>query len=98
MRIDQDKVRLLNQFQNSGFIHPYTCDKSAAQCVAGETGEAMLIATGECWVCPCGKYRQNYNEQRLSDLDAILGDFNKVKQDMDDFWRQCFGNGKITDE
>lgn len=58
-----EHVEKLNKYQQSGFFHPFTC------CSAGDDetcerrngkGEGILIATNEGWVCPCGKYKQDW--------------------------------------
>lgn len=57
-----EQVRKLNEWQQSGQVHPYTCSGGNSQmCVkALGTGEGILLATLGGWRCPCGYYRQNW--------------------------------------
>lgn len=64
----EEQVNELNKQQKSGKFHPYTCDRKAKECEVDmgpiETRDwskdGILIATTEGWVCPCGKYKQNW--------------------------------------
>ena len=62
----QEIVDGLNKHQQSGAIHPYTCGRNHPECevVNRKDGEwekdGVLIATTEGWVCPCGKYKQDW--------------------------------------
>jgi len=59
------QIRKLNEFQNAGQFHPFTCDRKAVECETNVTPrdyskDGVLIATKDGWVCPCGKYTQNW--------------------------------------
>ena len=44
-------------------VHPYTCcSKTSAGeiCKRSEHDDGVLIATENGWICPCGKYTQNW--------------------------------------
>lgn len=73
----EENVKRLNEAQNNGMGHPYTCgspegiqecrrSKSYTARDAGEKvpytneNEGVLLATTSGWVCPCGKYTQNW--------------------------------------
>lgn len=60
---DQE-VENLNKYQQSGLFHPFTCggsDWGIEECErANGTGEGLLTATSGGWVCPCGKYKQDW--------------------------------------
>ncbi len=64
--MDQDRVKApftneqverINKFQESNAFHPYTC--MGAYCNRIPYG-GRLIATNEGFVCPCGKYTQDW--------------------------------------
>lgn len=58
-----DQVEKLNQYQEKGFFHPFTCCSAGSEqkCQRRNgTGEGTLIATNEGWVCPCGEYKQDW--------------------------------------
>ena len=56
----------LNKGQLLGQFHPYTCDRNHAECEVNinprdYSKDGVLIATENGWVCPCGKYTQNWH-------------------------------------
>lgn len=62
----QEEVNELNNLQKSGKFHPYTCDREAKECEVNQiprdfSKDGILIATKDGWICPCGKYRQNWH-------------------------------------
>ena len=64
-KITPEEVGRLNKEQKRNDRHPYTCDRRAKQCEVNQTPrdykkDGVLIATENGWVCPCGKYKQNY--------------------------------------
>lgn len=65
---NDDEVVNLNKFQSSGLIHPFTCcGPNIVECERN-TGisEGVLIASNNGWVCPCGKYTQNWAHKIIS--------------------------------
>lgn len=61
----EEQVEKLTQFQNSGKFHPFTCDRQADECEVNikprdYSKDGVLIATENGWVCPCGKYKQDW--------------------------------------
>jgi hypothetical protein len=57
------QVEKLNQYQEKGFFHPFTCCSAGSEekCERrNHKGEGLLIATNEGWVCPCGEYKQDW--------------------------------------
>lgn len=55
-------VEQLNKRQQEGTFHPYTCDRSFLECETrfNHLKDGVLIATENGWICPCGKYKQNW--------------------------------------
>jgi len=72
----EENIKKLNEQQTSGKFHPYTCcGENVPECKRnqsyearrkGETipytaeNEGVLIATKDGWICPCGKYKQDW--------------------------------------
>lgn len=61
----KEEVDKLNKYQFEGKMHPYTCDRRAPECEVKQTPrdyykDGILIATEDGWICPCGKYKQNW--------------------------------------
>ena len=104
----KEQVEALNKYQKSGPSHPYTCNREPKECeVQGEdrdyTKDGVLIATEAGWVCPCGKYKQDwchdYNavkpvESKLDSLKDILHAIITKDIDYGENKEYCF----ITDE
>lgn len=60
-----EQVKSLNDYQQERIFHPFTCDRKSPECETKTNpddilAEGVLIATTEGWVCPCGKYKQNW--------------------------------------
>lgn len=58
-------VDILNEHQQDGMYHPYTCNRGFPECEVNVeprdwSKDGVLIATETGWVCPCGKYRQDW--------------------------------------
>ena len=65
----KEQVEKLNNYQKSGRFHPFTCcsPENIPECMrrnkTGKTYEdndGLLLATEQGWVCPCGKYTQDW--------------------------------------
>jgi len=52
----QETVDKLNQYQNAGQFHPFTCPGNKPDCEKHRN----LIATTDGWVCQCGEYKQDW--------------------------------------
>lgn len=74
-----EQVRRLNDFQNSGAFHPFTCPEQRE--VSHNKGEAHkdtdLIATNDGWVCPECDYTQNWAHKGM--LETDWSEFNAFK-------------------
>jgi hypothetical protein len=60
-----EKIKELNEHQQNNSYHPYTCDRNYEECEVytvprDYSKDGVLIATEEGWICPCGKYKQNW--------------------------------------
>lgn len=55
------QVYLLNEYQNSGRLHPLTCDGDGRTDRAIHAdGEGRLVATTRGWICPYCSYKQGW--------------------------------------
>lgn len=67
-----EQIEKLNEYQTKGMFHPFTCcspgdipeclracKKVDGQIIKGSS-DGVLIATTKGWVCPCGKYTQDW--------------------------------------
>lgn len=71
-----EQVKALNEFQHHGRVHPFTCcsPEEISECLRAKprgtmdyaTSEGMLIATNDGWVCPCGKYTQEWAHEFMT--------------------------------
>lgn len=50
-----NQVLALNHYQEHTWAHPFTC--GGENC---KESDRNLVATNEGWVCPCGKYKQDW--------------------------------------
>ncbi len=72
----QENIDELNKQQNLGQMHPYTCSghgikeckrelsyearRNGEEVEYTNENEGVLIATERGWICPCGKYTQDW--------------------------------------
>lgn len=59
----EEQVQKLIEHQDSSMFHPYTCNRAFSECEVNEGDyekDGSLIPTIEGWICPCGKYKQNW--------------------------------------
>lgn len=70
-----EQVASLKLFQQSGF-HPFTCcstDNEGNHCERNkQPNSGALIPTNEGWVCPCGKYTQDWAHHFMTDYTPTL--------------------------
>lgn len=71
-----EQVEQLNQYQKNGKFHPFTCcsPEDIPECnranKSGQTFEeqqGILIATTNGWICPCGKYTQDWAHKSMAE-------------------------------
>lgn len=55
-----EEVLVLNEYQASGMMHPFTCGKDNRNKVTHPDGEGILVATVRGWICPFCDYTQNW--------------------------------------
>lgn len=60
----EEQVKNLNDWQRTGFVHPFTCGGRDCQC--------DLVATKDGWICPIGcGYKQSYAHDFMLDGSHI---------------------------
>lgn len=57
------EVHSLNEYQNHGVMHPFTC--GGGQRTEHPDGEGILMATTQGWVCPYCDYRQDWAHESM---------------------------------
>lgn len=66
----KEQVDNLNEFQNNGQFHSFTCcspeNTSKCERTSGKS-EGVLTATEQGWICPCGEYKQNWAHSFMSE-------------------------------
>ena len=58
-KIPKKIVEQLNKQQKEGKFHIYTCDRNHSECQV-DLNDGVLIATENCWICPCGNYKEDW--------------------------------------
>lgn len=58
----EEQVEALNNYQQESGFHPFTCLHNLHnECGrSNKDEEGVLIASKEGWICPCGKWRQDW--------------------------------------
>ena len=54
-----EQVEVLNHYQKSGLMHPYTCGGNRKD-ERHLDGEGILVATENGWICPFCDYKQGW--------------------------------------
>ena len=60
-----EEVHSLNDYQNSGVMHPFTC--GSGHRTEHPDGEGILVATTKGWVCPYCDFRQDWAHVWMTD-------------------------------
>lgn len=63
----KEQVEALNNYQNHGMFHPFTCCSHEGCERSKREDQGLLIATEEGWVCPCGKWKQNWAHEFMAE-------------------------------
>lgn len=69
----KEQVKALNEWQQDGGVHPFTCStpENAPECErANGVGDGDLRATKHGWICPCGKFTQDWAHDFMIDISA----------------------------
>jgi len=62
-----EEVLSLNEYQNSGVMHPFTC--GGGHRTEHPDGEGLLVATTQGWICPYCEYRQDWAHDWMKNGD-----------------------------
>lgn len=69
MEFSEEDIEYLKKYQDNGRFHPYTCC-SYNGCVRSDVNNwGTLIPTNNKWVCPCGKYTQDYSDSEEKSIE-----------------------------
>lgn len=67
----EDQAKVLNEYQVAGMMHPFTCC-SHDGCKRDESvNHGVLIASKNGWICPCGKYKQDWAHSFMADKSFV---------------------------
>lgn len=55
-----EEVSNLNEYQQAGVMHPFTCGSGNRTDEHHLDGEGMLVATEDGWICPYCPYTQSW--------------------------------------
>ena len=68
----KEQVEGLKMYQNNLSAHPFTCGspENIPECFRRNDpmNEGELIPTEKGWICPCGKYTQNWAHSFMLDM------------------------------
>lgn len=67
----EEQVKNLNDYQELGCFHPFTCCSHDDCDRRKQPNEGRLRATTEGWVCPCGKWKQDWAHAFMADPNTI---------------------------
>ena len=62
--ITEEQIKGLENRQKHPMLHDFTC-MGHNGCIRKENNNGTLIPTTDKWVCPCGKYTQEYDENLI---------------------------------
>lgn len=65
----EDQVLSLNEFQQSNFVHPFTCGSGHRTDEAHGEERGRLLATTAGWVCPPCGYTQDWAHDWMANWD-----------------------------
>lgn len=66
-----EQVQRLNEYQNQGVFHPFTCGNMSCR--------EILAATNNGWVCPKCDYTQNWAHEFMLEKHATIFDMISEK-------------------
>lgn len=64
----EEQVKNLNEFQNLGFIHEFTCGND-------HSGNRVLVATKDGWICPTCTYTQDWAHKGMLNVKELKENF-----------------------
>lgn len=76
-----EQVKQFNRWQKAP-VHPYTCrGHGITECERNKgLSEGILTATTNYWICPCGKYTQDWAHSFMADeeyVDEVISAYEK---------------------
>jgi hypothetical protein len=66
MKATPEQLKDLNVMQSSYYSHPFTCcnaNRSKCPKDPNNRDQGCLIPTEDGFICPCGKYKQEYDKE-----------------------------------
>ncbi len=73
-----EQVTALSLYQRLGIVHPFVC--MTDQCDKSDSVDGgVLIPTNDGWVCPCGKYTQDWCTDYSLSAENIKDEWNNSR-------------------
>jgi hypothetical protein len=73
-----EQVEALNKFQTLGYMYEFTCMRYKGCNCSDENNWGLLTATNEGWICPCGKYKQDWAWEFMTHPEVLVERYNKI--------------------
>jgi len=70
-KLTEEQIKGLENRQKCTMMHDYTC-MGHNGCIRSENSNGTLIPTEDKWVCPCGKYTQEYDQSLIDSIPKFL--------------------------
>ena len=67
----QEQVDALNRFQQSDYVHPFTCGSGRRTDADHKDGEGILLATVDGWKCPFCDYTQDWAHDFMLNIKQL---------------------------
>ena len=64
---NEEQIKSINEFQQSGAFHPFTCGSGRRTDADHTDGEGLLVATADGMICPFCDYRQDWVHDFMAD-------------------------------
>lgn len=66
-----EQVSCLNDYQNYGKFHPFTCCSHEGCKRSSRPDSGVLIASNEGWSCPCGNWKQDWAHAFMTSFESF---------------------------
>jgi len=87
-----EQVEKLKEWQSNGMNHPFTCCGYDGCIRKEQKNEGELIPYSEGWICPCGRYTQDWCHDFMLNTNPKHLLTNDYKLDIDQIDRAINGD------
>ena len=71
-KLTKEQIKGLENRQKNTMMHDYTCMSYNGCDRSKQDNWGSLIPTEDKWVCPCGKYTQEYDQNLIDSIPTFL--------------------------